>query len=215
MKHSGEERVRQSEKCLVGSFRRFRDMRAGRTRGVRRDFRSFGCHGDRTCISVQMNMNNEGVGEMSPSGKSCNGAIRRGLYPALCSAALLVLMQGQTQAQSVLTHHVRRAGQQRSGAVPERAARYAEPCASTLFCRCAIRQGWINFCRRSTILPAPPTAISLRCRSLPRGLVPARKIMTPWLATLHRTAFRWLAVPAMEWICRSRARWRRSRRLSM
>jgi subtilase family serine protease len=44
---------------------------------------------------------------MSPSGESCNGAIRRGFYLALCSGALLSVMEGQTQAQPALTHHVR------------------------------------------------------------------------------------------------------------
>src|ERR1035437_6686413 len=44
---------------------------------------------------------------MIQSGKSCGGAIPRGLYVALCSATLLFVMEAQAQAQSALTHHVR------------------------------------------------------------------------------------------------------------
>ena len=40
------------------------------------------------------------------------------------------------------------------------------------------RQAWILSCERSTILPAPPTGTSSRWSSLPRGSVPARRIMT-------------------------------------
>ena len=53
------------------------------------------------------------------------------------------------QAQSALTHHVRQEVIERSGAVPEPPTRYRSPCASTLFCRCATRQGWISSCRTS------------------------------------------------------------------
>ncbi len=146
---------------------------------------------------------------MSKKIRSCFSL--RGLYVALCLSAFLLVVETQAQAQSALTRHVRQAVTERSGAVPEPRCPPLSPCASTLFCRCAIRQAWINSCKRSTILPALPTGTSSRCRSLPRGLVPARKIMTPWFTTLHRTALRWLAAPAMAWTCRSRARWRPSR----
>ena len=44
---------------------------------------------------------------MSKSGKSNGVAIRRGLSVALCSAAILMVMESPAQAQSALTHHVR------------------------------------------------------------------------------------------------------------
>ena len=44
---------------------------------------------------------------MSQSGKRYGGAIPRGLYVALSSVTLLFVMEGQAQAQSALTHHVR------------------------------------------------------------------------------------------------------------
>ena len=119
---------------------------------------------------------------MSQSGKSSGGAISRGLYAALCAATILFVMEAPGAGAVRADASCAPGSHQRSGAVLEPAARVRSPCASTLFCRCAIRQGWIDSCRRSTILPAPPTAISLRCRSLPRGLVPARKIMTPWFS---------------------------------
>jgi len=46
---------------------------------------------------------------MSQPEKSCGGAMRRGLYMAMCSATLLSIMEGQTREQPALTHHVRQA----------------------------------------------------------------------------------------------------------
>ena len=43
---------------------------------------------------------------MSQSGRSCGGAIPRGLYLALCSATLLFVIEAQAQAQTALTQHV-------------------------------------------------------------------------------------------------------------
>ena len=47
--------------------------------------------------------------QTSQSGKSYEVAILRGLYLALCSATLLLVMGAPAQAQSALTHHVRQA----------------------------------------------------------------------------------------------------------
>jgi subtilase family serine protease len=61
---------------------------------------------------------------MSQSGKRYGGAISRGLYVALSAVTLLFLMQGQAQAQSVLTHHVR-------PAVASRQAQFLSPLPAT------------------------------------------------------------------------------------
>jgi len=44
---------------------------------------------------------------MNQSGRSCRGAVLRGLYVVLCSAMLLFVMGAQAQAQSMATRHVR------------------------------------------------------------------------------------------------------------
>src|ERR1039457_6024272 len=61
---------------------------------------------------------------MSQSGKRYGGAISRGLDVALRAVTLLFLMQGQAQAQSVLTHHVR-------PAVASRQAQFLSPLPAT------------------------------------------------------------------------------------
>ena len=113
----------------------------------------------------------------------------------------------QAQAQSALTRHVRQVVANGEAKLVG-ASRQPSPCTSTLFCRCAIRQAWKISCRNSTIPPAPPTGTSSRRRSLPRGSVPARKIMTPWSLSRERTALPSSAAPAMAWTCRSKVLWR-------
>ena len=114
---------------------------------------------------------------MSQSGKFMAG-ISRGLSVALCSATLLFVMEAPAQAQSALTHHVRQE-------VISGQAQFLSPLPATQSLRLDIvlplrdQAGLDQFLQDSTILPALPTGTSLRCRSSPRGLVPARKIMTP------------------------------------
>ena len=102
----------------------------------------------------------------------------RRIFLAVCSVTL-VSMEAPVQAQSVLTRHVRQAvrGSQarQLGLLPATQSLRLD----IVLKPCAIRQGSINSCRKSAILPARPTAISSLCRSLQRALVPARKITIP------------------------------------
>ena len=118
----------------------------------------------------------------------------------LFSAMFLSIVDTQAQAQSVMTRHVR-------PEVTSGQAKFLNRLPATQTLRIDIvlplrdQADWISSCKTSTTLPAPPIGTSLRCRSLPRSLAPARQDYDAVVGFAKATALRWSAVPAMVWTC--------------
>jgi len=97
---------------------------------------------------------------------------------ALVAIVSAVSVVCQAQPQTLLTRHVREAvlngAAQPLGRLPATQSLHFD-IVLALRNQPALETSWTS----STILPAPPTGSSLRCRSLPRDLAPVRKTMTP------------------------------------
>ena len=102
---------------------------------------------------------------------------RRALYAVLCVAILLFVVESRTQAQSLMTRHVREAnlnGQAKFvGRLPA-----GQSMRIDVVLPLRNQADWTTSYEISTILPAPPTGTSSPCKNLPPSLVLARKITT-------------------------------------
>ena len=128
---------------------------------------------------------------------------RSGLF-FLTLVAAVSFMAVDSQAQSLLTRHVREVT--RNGAGEARRAASRRPDHDAGRCSAAARSGRAESISERTLRSGQPLLPALpHCAGVHRAVwSQPGKTMTPWFVSRKRTASPWLAAHAMAWTCRSK-----------